>query len=113
MHRNAPVTHLNFKQILVSHGDYIDHDLLKEMLETLALDSLFQFPLRPSFVFTAMIWPSLLALSSLSLIHAAERDVDCEDKVATTWFTGWHANEGFNVSDVPWSKYTEVTFAFA
>ncbi|SJL02393.1 related to endochitinase [Armillaria ostoyae] len=60
-----------------------------------------------------MIWQSLLALSSLSFIHAAERDVGCEDKVATTWFTGWHANEGFNVSDVPWSKYTEVTFAFA
>ncbi len=33
MHRNAPVTHLNFKQILVSHGDYIDHHDLLKVLE--------------------------------------------------------------------------------
>ncbi|KAK0206906.1 glycoside hydrolase family 18 protein [Desarmillaria ectypa] len=59
-----------------------------------------------------MIWPSLFVLSSLPFIHAAQCDAGCNEKVATTWFAGWHAKD-FNVSDVPWSKYTEVTFAFA
>ncbi len=34
-------------------------------------------------------------------------------KVASAWFAGWHADEGFDVNDIPWLKYTEVTFAFA
>lgn len=34
-------------------------------------------------------------------------------KVATGWFAGWHADTGFPVSRVSWSKYTDLTYAFA
>lgn len=32
--------------------------------------------------------------------------------VATAWYAGWHADE-FTLEDVPWSKYTHLTYAFA
>ncbi|TFK64051.1 endochitinase [Pluteus cervinus] len=35
------------------------------------------------------------------------------DKVASAWFAGWHASSGFAVSNITWSKYTQMTFAFA
>lgn len=34
--------------------------------------------------------------------------------VASTWFAGWHGGEGmFTPSNVSWSKYTSVAYAFA
>ncbi|KAF5022188.1 hypothetical protein F66182_5775 [Fusarium sp. NRRL 66182] len=33
--------------------------------------------------------------------------------VASTYFAGWHANEGFPLDVMPWDKYTDVKFAFA
>lgn len=53
-----------------------------------------------------MIGPIILALSSLSTSAFAS-------PVASAWFAGWHATEGFPVSSVSWSKYTSMTYAFA
>ncbi|KAF8169494.1 chitinase [Pholiota molesta] len=33
--------------------------------------------------------------------------------VAAAWYAGWHADAGFPLSDVSWSKYTHLTYAFA
>lgn len=35
-----------------------------------------------------------------------------ESRVATAWYAGWHA-EDFPLSKVSWSKYTQLTYAFA
>lgn len=34
-------------------------------------------------------------------------------KVATAWYAGWHSTTGFALSNVTWSKYTHLTYAFA
>ncbi|KAJ8076967.1 hypothetical protein PM082_001390 [Marasmius tenuissimus] len=33
--------------------------------------------------------------------------------IAAAWYAGWHANEGFPLSKVPWDKYTYLTYSFA
>ncbi|EFQ27378.1 glycosyl hydrolase family 18 [Colletotrichum graminicola M1.001] len=33
--------------------------------------------------------------------------------VASSYFAGFHADEGFPVSSIPWEKYTDVKYAFA
>ncbi|KAF9266291.1 glycoside hydrolase [Marasmius fiardii PR-910] len=33
--------------------------------------------------------------------------------IATAWYASWHANKGFPLESVPWSKYTQLTYAFA
>ncbi len=35
------------------------------------------------------------------------------DMVAGAWFAGWHATDGFAVSNVSWDKYTHMTYSFA
>ncbi|KAI3616545.1 glycoside hydrolase family 18 protein [Moniliophthora roreri] len=53
-----------------------------------------------------MSWQYLLAISTLvSWAYGAN--------VATAWFASWHANRGFPLSSVSWSKYTQLTYAFA
>lgn len=34
-------------------------------------------------------------------------------KVATAWFAGWHADQGYPVSKINWSQYTEMAYSFA
>ncbi|KAF8076677.1 endochitinase [Lyophyllum atratum] len=34
-------------------------------------------------------------------------------KVATAWYAGWHSTTGFPLSNITWSKYTHLTYAFA
>ncbi|KAF9567358.1 chitinase [Agrocybe pediades] len=36
-----------------------------------------------------------------------------EPKVASAWYAGWHADAGFPLSKVSWSKYTHLTYSFA
>ncbi|KAK0439781.1 glycoside hydrolase family 18 protein [Armillaria borealis] len=56
-----------------------------------------------------MFWLWFLAFPSFYFAHAAKSDAACEtEKVASAWFAGWHANEGFDVNDIPWSKYTDT-----
>ncbi|KAL0580742.1 hypothetical protein V5O48_001300 [Marasmius crinis-equi] len=33
--------------------------------------------------------------------------------ISTAWYASWHATEGFPLENVPWSKYTQLTYAFA
>ena len=35
------------------------------------------------------------------------------DQVAAGWYTGWQSTTGFPLSNVSWSKYTHLTYAFA
>ncbi|KAF8344633.1 endochitinase [Amanita rubescens] len=71
--------------------------------------------MKPSCLFSA----SILLFSTLQAGHGAsipvyrrKKDVD---KVASAWFSGGHATStpAFPVSDISWSKYTHVTYAFA
>ncbi len=81
-----------------------------EDLKTLSLSFL---PLNCG-CYLNMFWLWFFAFPSLYFAHAAQSDAACEtEKVASAWFAGWHADEGFDVNDIPWLKYTEVTFAFA
>ena len=47
--------------------------------------------------------------------HIAARqtadNASADATVAAAWFEGWSSN--FTVSDVPWEKYTHVTYSFA
>ncbi|KAF8969395.1 endochitinase [Flammula alnicola] len=36
-----------------------------------------------------------------------------KSKVAAAWYAGWHADAGFPLSKVSWSKYTHLTYSFA
>lgn len=33
--------------------------------------------------------------------------------VAAAWYAGWHATEGFPLSDVSWDKYNTLVYSFA
>ncbi|KIJ60049.1 glycoside hydrolase family 18 protein [Hydnomerulius pinastri MD-312] len=35
------------------------------------------------------------------------------EPVAAAWYTGWHATEGFPLSDVSWEKYNTLIYSFA
>ncbi|KAG6910992.1 hypothetical protein DXG01_006046 [Tephrocybe rancida] len=61
--------------------------------------------------------PSLKSLAVLSVFALpAICSPACRatsNKVATAWFAGWHSTTGFALSNVTWSKYTHLTYAFA
>lgn len=54
---------------------------------------------------------SLLGLAGLGAVNGAA--VTTSSLVASTYFAGFHANRGFPVSDMSWSKFTDVKYAFA
>ncbi|KAJ7167523.1 glycoside hydrolase family 18 protein [Mycena filopes] len=60
-----------------------------------------------------MLFPRLALLSTL--FHGLVLAKVKSPKIATAWYAGWHANSdpAFSLSDVPWAKYTELTYAFA
>ncbi|KAL0957925.1 hypothetical protein HGRIS_000106 [Hohenbuehelia grisea] len=59
---------------------------------------------------SCLIW----GFAALSAVHAGSvAPLSLNRKVATAWFAGWHADAGFPVSSISWSKYTEVTYSFA
>lgn len=33
--------------------------------------------------------------------------------VASTYFAGYHVDEGYTVDDISWDKYSEIKYAFA
>lgn len=62
---------------------------------------------------------SIFALSVNALEASFSGRADASDlglrdlaKVATAWYAGWHADD-FPLSKVSWSKYTQLTYAFA
>ncbi|KAG6817892.1 hypothetical protein H0H87_001724 [Tephrocybe sp. NHM501043] len=58
--------------------------------------------------------PSLAGLVALSIFALpALCSPAASNKVATTWFAGWHSTTGFALSNVTWAKYTHLTYAFA
>lgn len=58
---------------------------------------------------TAIALATVAAALSLSLV---EKQTPLPTKVAAAWFAGWHETQ-FAPKDVPWSKYTHVTYSFA
>ncbi|KAH0587892.1 Chitinase A1 [Termitomyces sp. J132] len=57
---------------------------------------------------------SLLRLTGLSVfVLPALCSPATPNKVATAWYAGWHSTTGFALSNVTWSKYTHLTYAFA
>ncbi|KAF8992480.1 endochitinase [Cyathus striatus] len=54
------------------------------------------------------------ALTS-GLVKALPLPQEANNKVAAAWYAGWHADSSpaFPLSQVSWSKYTHLTFAFA
>ncbi|KAF9466829.1 endochitinase [Collybia nuda] len=55
----------------------------------------------------------LLLLGFLLPALCAPQEPGATSLVATTWYAGWHATEGFPLSKVTWSKYTHMTYSFA
>ncbi|KAK7062037.1 chitinase [Favolaschia claudopus] len=57
-------------------------------------------------MFSLFLLPATLALG-----------VSAAPKVATAWYAGWHSPgqsvPSFSLADVPWDKYTHITYAFA
>ena len=51
----------------------------------------------------------LAPLALASAVYAASKP----STVAASWYAGWHASEGFPLSNVSWDKYTHMTFSFA
>ncbi|KAF9227060.1 glycoside hydrolase family 18 protein [Gyrodon lividus] len=43
--------------------------------------------------------------------HAARTDLS--EPVAAAWYAGWHATNGFPLSDVSWHKYNTLVYSFA
>lgn len=64
----------------------------------------------------SLLTASLLGASALVADAACiKQSVDntTASKVSATYFAGYHIDEGFTVADIPWSKYSEVKYAFA
>lgn len=60
---------------------------------------------------------SLHAFNAAAFVIADSTDddiyaLDEPPMVASTWYAGWHAKE-YPLSQVSWSKYTQMTYAFA
>jgi chitinase len=49
--------------------------------------------------------------SAVTLLGLASRVAGVS--VASTYLASYHTDEGFPVSDMQWSKYTDVKYAFA
>ncbi|KAJ7044698.1 endochitinase [Mycena alexandri] len=60
-----------------------------------------------------LLFPLLTLLSFLC--HGLALGTTTNTKIATAWYAGWHADAdpAFPLSEVPWDKYTELTYAFA
>ncbi|KZV72372.1 glycoside hydrolase family 18 protein [Peniophora sp. CONT] len=56
---------------------------------------------------------SLLPLAAAWQLPHNDSDSDSPKPVAATWFAGWHADQGFSVSNISWDKYTHITYSFA
>ncbi|KAG1890240.1 glycoside hydrolase family 18 protein [Suillus subluteus] len=52
----------------------------------------------------------LLLAASLTLLSSAYAS---KPEVAGAWYTGWHATEGYPLSDVSWDKYNTMYYSFA
>lgn len=55
---------------------------------------------------------SFLATACVTLVGSTQAS-STPSKVAAAWYAGWHADAGFPLSEVPWSKYTHLTYSFA
>lgn len=55
---------------------------------------------------------SFLTTTCAALVDTTQAS-STHSKVAAAWYTGWHADAGFPLSAVPWSKYTHLTYSFA
>ncbi|TFK43785.1 glycoside hydrolase family 18 protein [Crucibulum laeve] len=55
----------------------------------------------------SLVIASVHALGTNTVVQEAR------PKVAAAWYAGWHADTGFPLSSVSWSKYTHLTYTFA
>ncbi|ESK95147.1 glycoside hydrolase family 18 protein [Moniliophthora roreri MCA 2997] len=65
---------------------------------------------------SALLLFSLLAPSQairIGLDFSLKAKIQDSEKVAAAWYAGWHSDEGFPLSSVPWDKYTYLTYSFA
>ncbi|PFH53950.1 glycoside hydrolase family 18 protein [Amanita thiersii Skay4041] len=56
-------------------------------------------------------WCTILLLTFSAFSNAAIHPRDT-DYISAAWYTGWHSGD-FPLSNVSWSKYTHMTYAFA
>lgn len=54
----------------------------------------------------------LSTVAALELIHSLELHTRSSPTISAAWYTGWHA-PSFPLSQVSWSKYTNLFYAFA
>ena len=55
---------------------------------------------------------SFLALAHYASVRAVPVCPSAPEAVATTWYTGWHA-QYLPLENVSWDKYSSISYAFA
>lgn len=61
----------------------------------------------------ALFTASLLGNAVLAAATPCTKRASNSSLVASSYFAGYHADEGFPVSSIPWEKYNNVIYAFA
>jgi len=65
-------------------------------------------------MFTLRLYPIACLLAATYLTGGVLAAADNKhSRVAAAWYAGWHADSGYPLSKVSWSKYTHLTYAFA
>ncbi|KAF4588706.1 hypothetical protein EYR40_010260 [Pleurotus pulmonarius] len=107
----------SFKYFGFLHGAYTEATLL--LLPSSHLPSTYPILLHhaslPSMRTPYVPWV-LLGLPAFlfsSIVDGGSVPLAPRSKVATAWFAGWHADQGFPVNKINWSQYTEMAYSFA
>ncbi|KAH7902935.1 hypothetical protein BJ138DRAFT_1131554 [Hygrophoropsis aurantiaca] len=76
-----------------------------------------QVPILPCSLFATVMLGLLLSsvpLFAFSVTVTAGSSLRADHSlVAGAWYTGWHATEGFPLSEVSWDKYNTLYYSFA
>jgi chitinase len=57
---------------------------------------------------------TVLSLTVLSILQRVTSLAPTSGaNVAAAWYAGWHATEGFPISDISWDKYNALIYSFA
>lgn len=60
---------------------------------------------------TASLLSATVSLASAACVKTSGNS--SSSLVAASYFAGYHIDDGFPVSSIPWDRYTEVKYAFA
>lgn len=62
---------------------------------------------------TASLLGAAASMAEAACVKRADTNTSSSGLVAATYFAGYHTDDGFPVSEMPWDRYTEVKYSFA